>query len=388
MRSAFASLVLLFMLALTRVSLLAAQTDITLELGASQVGPQIGDDGESARFGVGGIRASHYSLTGSGISGSFLFGHTIGGNTGGDFFSASLASSMVEDWGGGWTGGMDLRLLGLGIRAPFPYRALAAEGGPLLRYRSRSVSLTTAAVAGVGRSRIEVWRVAGGRTRVFLDDLWRIGGTTELLFGTQTVQAGIAGGIHETTGGTFSSGGGRIVFVRGSAVMEVRADVWRTPGGGTDLTGGLEFIVPLSGWSLRGFLGRSEPDPLTLAGPGSGSGGLLIGRSVFARLPSPPPPVGYQIVADTPRGVWVRMLVDAPAAASRVEIVGDFTVWEPVPMVRRGDRWEAELEVHEGAHHYGYLVDGEWYVPKNERSLVPDEWGRMTAILVIDTAVR
>ncbi len=78
------------------------------------------------------------------------------------------------------------------------------------------------------------------------------------------------------------------------------------------------------------------------------------------------------------------MLVNAPAAADRVELVGDFTVWEAVPMMRRGDLWEVELEVDAGAHHYGYLVDGEWYVPEDERSVVPDEWGRMSAILVIE----
>ena len=52
-------------------------------------------------------------------------------------------------------------------------------------------------------------------------------------------------------------------------------------------------------------------------------------------------------------------------------------------MTRRGQRWEVEMEVEAGAHHYGYLVDGEWYVPEDDRSLVPDEWGRMTALLVI-----
>jgi hypothetical protein len=375
------ALALLPMLVLA--SPLLAQTDVTIELGASQVGPQIGDDGESARFGVGGLRASRYSLTGSGISASVLFGHTLGGSNGGDFFSASLGSSMLEDWGGGWTAGMDVRLLGFGIRAPFPYRALAAEGGPVLRYRSRNVSVTGAAVAGVGRSRIEVWRVEGGRTRVFEDDLWRIGGTTELLFGTPTIQAGIAGGVHDTRGGTFASGGGRVVLVRGRAVAELRADVWNTPSG-TDVTGGVEFIIPFAGWSLRGFLGRSEPDPLTLAEPGSGSGGLLIGRSLYSRLPSPPAPVGYEVVAETPRGAWVRILVHAPARAGRVELVGDFTVWEALPMTRRGDRWELELEVEVGTHHYGYLVDGEWFMPEDERNVVPDEWGRVSGILVIE----
>jgi 1,4-alpha-glucan branching enzyme len=80
----------------------------------------------------------------------------------------------------------------------------------------------------------------------------------------------------------------------------------------------------------------------------------------------------------------VRVLVDAPPQAGRVELVGDFTVWEALPMVRRGDRWEVELEVEAGTHHYGYLVDGEWFMPDDERSVVPDEWGRSSAILVIE----
>jgi hypothetical protein len=371
-----------FALTLLVLSPLGAQTDVTVELGASQIGPQLGDDGESARFGVGGIRASHYSLGGSGISASLLLGHSLGGQTGGDFFSASFGTSLLESWGGGWSGGTDLRLLGFGIRAPFPYRALAAEGGPLIRYRGGSVSLSAAVVAGLGRSRFEIWRVAGGRTRVFLDDLWRIGGTTELLLGSGALRAGVAAGLHETTGGTFTSGGGRIVLAGGRAAVEVRADVWRTPVG-TEATGGLEFIVPLSGWSLRGFVGRSEPDPLTLAGPGSGSGGLLVGRTLYARAPGASTPTGHDILRATPGGALVRLRVEAPAGAERVELLGDFTLWESVQMTRRDGAWEIELEVETGAHHYGFLVDGAWYVPEGV-SVVADGWGRMSAILVIE----
>jgi hypothetical protein len=365
-----------------------AQTDVTLEVGASQMGPSLGDDADGARFGVGGIRASHYTLSGSGVAAGFLFGHTIGGQSSGDFFSASLGGSLVDEWGGGWAGGMDVRLLGFGIRAPYPYRAVAAEGGPLLRFSRGTFSVTTAAVAGIGRSRIRLWRVPGGRGRLFFDDLWRLGGTTEILFGSADIRAGVAAGVHETTGGTFSSGGGRVIFLGGQAAIEVRADVWRTPAG-TDVIGGVEFVIPLAGWSLRGFLGRSEPDPLTLAAPGSGSAGFLVGRSVVSRgVEGPAAPSRYEIVEATARGARVRIRVEAPANTERVAVLGDFTLWEPVAMTPRRGGWEAELEVPAGTHHYGFLADGEWYLPEDEPSAVPDEWGRMSAILVIEAGSR
>ena len=362
---------------------LRAQTDVTVELGASQVGSPVGGATESSRFGVAGLRASYYSLTGSGFAASILAGRSIGDQSGGDFLSATLGSSMVEDWGGGWTAGMDLRLFGFGIRAPFPYRALAAEGGPMLQYRGGPVSVKAAVIAGVGRSRLEVWRVLGGRTHVFADDLWRVGGTAELMLGSGPVRVGVAGGAHETPGGVFGSGGGRMVFAGGWGAVELSADVWRTPLA-SEVTGGVAFALPLSGWSLRGFVGRSEPDPLTLAEPGSGGGGLLVGRSLYARELGESATTGREVVAEGPEGARVRLSVEPPSGAERVEVVGDFTLWEAVPMQRDGKGWVVDLEVEAGTHHYGYLVDGEWYLPEDQENVVPDEWGRMSAILVIE----
>lgn len=66
------------------------------------------------------------------------------------------------------------------------------------------------------------------------------------------------------------------------------------------------------------------------------------------------------------------------------EVVGHFTPWESVPMQRDGMGWVVDLEVEAGTHHYGYLVDGEWYLPEDQENVVPDEWGRMSAILVIE----
>jgi len=45
-----------------------------------------------------------------------------------------------------------------------------------------------------------------------------------------------------------------------------------------------------------------------------------------------------------------------------------------------------EVTMEPGTHHFGYVVDGEWYVPENEQSVVADEWGRTNAILVIEGA--
>ena len=80
----------------------------------------------------------------------------------------------------------------------------------------------------------------------------------------------------------------------------------------------------------------------------------------------------------------MRMAIEVPDGTRSVEVLGDFTLWDAVPMRRDGDRWVAEMEVPVGTHHYGFLVDDEWYVPDDTRDVVPDEWGRLSAILVIE----
>jgi hypothetical protein len=365
---------------------LGAQTDLSVEVGASQIGPPLGLDSESARFAVGGIRASHLGLSGSGVHGSLLAGRTLASANGGDFLTADFGATMAEQWSSSVRGALDLRVLAFGVRAPYPYRAVAFEARPSITFDSRPVSLEVAAVAGSGRSRFEVWRVAGGPTRVFEDGLARIGGTTELTLGAGPMRFGVTGGLHKTPGGSFRSGGAQVLFAGGWGALELRADVWRTPVG-TDTTGGLALMIPLSGWSVRGFFGRSEPDPLTLAQPGSTSGGALLGRSLYARAPGPRPGARpWEIVSATPERATIRLSVEAPARASRVALLGDFTLWEAVPMQRDGERWQVEVEVPVGTHHYGFLVDDEWYVPDDTRDVVPDEWGRVSAILVIEGA--
>jgi hypothetical protein len=72
--------------------------------------------------------------------------------------------------------------------------------------------------------------------------------------------------------------------------------------------------------------------------------------------------------------------------AGRVDLMGGFTGWEARPMRRAGATWTLEVEVVPGTHHFGFLVDGEWYVPEGVPGNVPDEWGRVNATLVVPSA--
>jgi hypothetical protein len=363
-----------------------AQGVVAFEVGASQVGPPSGLDGDNARFGMAGVRASYYGIGGSGIGASLMFGRALGNTNGGDFVSGVLAGAVRSEWSSRWTGGMDLELVGFQVRSPFPYTAVAVEGGPLLSVQTGPLTTTAKGVLGVGSSSIEVWRRLDGIHRIFDESLWRVGAEAELLLGSGAIRGGLAGGVHDSRGGSYTSGGARVLLSSSWVAAEVRADVWDTPLG-TEVTGGLSFAVPLSGWSLRGFFGKSEPDPLTLAEPGSGSAGLVVSMNLYSQEPGGDGGlVPYQVLTAGVDAARVRLRLEAPSGTRAVSVLGDFSLWEAIAMRRQGDAWVADVEVPYGTHHYGFLVDDEWYVPSDTQDVVPDEWGRQSAILVIEGA--
>lgn len=363
----------------------AGQSELALEFGGSQIGPPVGAEGDVARFLMAGLRGSAYTVNGSGGSASLLLGRTLNDAAGGSFLSGVLEATLVDRWGPDVRGALDVRLLGYGARSPYPYHSFAAEGGPSLHLRTADVGFDLEAVGGVGTSQIELFRREDGPRRVFENDLWRYGARTELAVGPVTSNVGITGGWHRTPAGDYATVGGRIVLAGSWGVAEVRIDRWSTPTT-TETTGGLALVVPIgSVWSLRGFFGRTDPDPLTLAQPGSRSGGVLVGWNVAgddagARLRD----AGMvRVVQYGELSSRVRLAVDAPETAS-VSVTGDFTVWEPVPMTWDGERWVVELAIDAGTHHFGFLIDDEWHVPDDAPDVVPDEWGRRNATLVIE----
>ena len=64
-------------------------------------------------------------------------------------------------------------------------------------------------------------------------------------------------------------------------------------------------------------------------------------------------------------------------------MIGDFSDWEPLEMQRQGNAWLARVPIEPGIYHFGFLVDGEWYVPENATGKVTDDFGRLNATLVV-----
>jgi hypothetical protein len=52
-------------------------------------------------------------------------------------------------------------------------------------------------------------------------------------------------------------------------------------------------------------------------------------------------------------------------------------------MERHGDTWMARLSLTPGVYHFGFRVDGAWYVPEDAPGRVNDEYGQMNATLVV-----
>jgi len=375
----------------------AQLNELAVEVGGSRVTPPAGVDGDAAQYLVAGLRFTRLATTGTGINGSFLFGRTRDGTSGGDYLSGSVTGAFWNEVGRQWHLGFQSHGIAFDVAEPFGYRVLALEGGPAVQFRGRRFTGTLKGVAGVGRSRTqvltEVSSQGGGRHSpvrtseqliTLEEDLWRYGTEAELLVGSRAVAVGVAGGTHWTAAGSYSSAGARLLAGRGEAALEIRVDYWDTPVG-TQTTGGLAFIVPFGGWSFRSFFGRSEPDPLTLTEPGRGSGGVLVSRRVIggSSANARTDPL-YRIMEAGSDMATVRIEVEAPLAAGSVEVLGDFTLWEPLAMRRDGNRWRVSLQAPMGVHHFGFLVDGEWFLPADAPDAVPDEWGRRSATMVIE----
>lgn len=100
-----------------------------------------------------------------------------------------------------------------------------------------------------------------------------------------------------------------------------------------------------------------------------------------ARTP-PVLPGETTIIAVPAGGEAVMLRVHAPDAR-RVELMGDFTGWEPMPLERRNGRWEARLTAASGPHHVMVRVDGgRWVVPGN-LPRIDDEMGGHVGLLIV-----
>ena len=94
----------------------------------------------------------------------------------------------------------------------------------------------------------------------------------------------------------------------------------------------------------------------------------------------PRPEIEYEIGGTEQLTLTLRLR--APDA-NRVTCAGDFTDWLEIPMIRTGDVWLVQLPVTPGPNHFGFFVDGAWYVPPEAPGIAEDEWGGIHATLFV-----
>jgi hypothetical protein len=103
------------------------------------------------------------------------------------------------------------------------------------------------------------------------------------------------------------------------------------------------------------------------------------------RAPAGPIPRGtvHDVEVRDARGSQPVLLVRVEGA-TRVEVMGDFTDWQPVQLTHvSDDRWEIALSLAPGEHHFNVRVDGgEWGVSADGPSVADEFAGRVGVLLV------
>lgn len=170
-------------------------------------------------------------------------------------------------------------------------------------------------------------------------------------------------------------------YARGAGSLWASAGRWMSPGLAGDSALGYGVGGSLrtgAGWELLAAWQQDASDPLYENTPRS-SWSVRLSRALGRRPPAPLPALVPPEAADG--RVAIRLPVAGHPAAPLV--LGDFTGWEPVPMVRVGEFWELRVEIPSGVHRYGFRsAQGEWFVPESFPQ-ADDGMGGTSAVLVV-----
>jgi hypothetical protein len=324
------------------------------------------------------------------LGGRFALGPVFGSAYGAQALDPNsadwLGGTLGAYWRTGGIGGPGLSLTGtvvaFTIGQPTRYDAATARLVPELSLPLGASTLRLRGYGGLGRSDVADpgGGGGGGPPTSVVSDLWAYGGGLELstpLNVLRSTQAWAGGEAYEAADGTFLAGyvggGGAL----GRARWKVQAKFWDTPAGDE-----FEFRAALSfrlshGWTTEAAAGRAGPDPL-LGSPAGIDGGLTLVWNPLAR-PEPLPLISLQPAGDS---TTVLIQLEREGAES-VSVLGDFSGWEEIAMERTGDTWMARLSLPPGVYHFGFRVDGAWYVPEDAPGRVSDEYGQVNATLVV-----
>lgn len=364
----------------------AQDSFLSLDLGASYSLPPAGGVGVASTYANGGLR-----VAGPFGSGGFFDAGAVGG---------LALSAEGADWGslfvgGGWlqpvsnSASLGIAVMGeaFTVGDPAPYRAAYGAAEPEVRLRFGDTLMRLYGYGGLGTSEVTTVRSIVRDTRfgprVFevgfpvTSDLWAWGGGAEIGYDFGRLAPRIAVEGYDSPQGPYVVGRLGLEVRASEGALYIEGSLWDAPDG--------EDFVIFAGLrvrtgarsAFRASGGRYGPDPL-LDSPAAGS--LGAGVSLELARFGPVPELGWEILERTPP--VLSLVLSAPGASS-VECAGTFSGWERVPMLRDGDFWRVALPVTQGVHHFGFFVDGEWYVPEEAPGLTVDEWGEPQATVFV-----
>lgn len=290
----------------------------------------------------------------------------------GDWGTARLGLAALAPVGGGLRLGFSALGEAFAVGGELPYRAVAVRGGPHALWTFGPTSLRLHGSGGVGGSEV------GSGSQTVATDLWSAGGGMELRHHGRTVTLAVgAEGYRAARDAEFLSAYLGLSGEAGPVAWDAEVRGWDTPDGG-EAVAIARLVVPF-GRRVEAVLsgGRYGPDPLLESPPGT-SAALVVGWEA-ARFRAGPPSL-YTLEDG---GQRVRFELRRPGAR-RVAVLGGFSEWQPLPMSQDSPgRWVATVSAEPGAYRFGFLVDGEWFVPRDAPGVSEDEWGSPTAWLVV-----
>ena len=257
---------------------------------------------------------------------------------------------------------------------PTPYDAVTMELSPELRWQAGSMPLVMRLRGGLGSSKVT--DLTSEPPQAVSSDLWLYGLGVETSKSLGEVYSWTGLEAYQTAGGSYVTGYVGAAWNVGATTWRTTIQLWDTPDGG-EVQFAVGISVPLPprcAIELTG--GRSGPNPL-LNSPAGVDGSLVVSWKAIR----PGPEVGV-VTLDSDGSTVATFRLKRPEADS-VSVMGDFTAWKPVPMRRQGGTWVARTPLEPGLYHFGFLVDGEWFVPEDAPGRVTDEFGRVNATVAV-----
>lgn len=367
----------------------AQETGLALDLGAAYSLPPGGDEDLASAYLNGGLR-----LDGGFGQGGF-FGLGLMGGLALESQGASWASAKGL---GGWLQPLS-RLLFVGVTFsgeaftvgdPGPYRAAYAVAEPEIQLAAGGTTVRLSGYGGIGSSEVTTFETFVRDTRFgrrayqigfpVSSDLWSVGGGLEVAHRFGALVPRISAEAYDSPQGGYSVGRLGLEILPPGGVFYVEAAMWDTPDGDD-----LVFIAGLqietgTRTSFQASGGRYGPDPLLDTAIAGG-----VGAGVAVKLASLGAKPGFEWEVRASQEPELVLTLRMPGAGT-VECAGDFTDWVRVPLSRDADAWTVHLPIAPGAYHFGFFVDGEWYVPPEASGLTVDDWGTTQATIVVDEA--